>query len=91
MDRARSDNDVQGRYVSSDSTSNYPVRFSDFWSRWTDLGVHGDPTSATAEKGRVSFEGAVERLVDLAREWQAWPLEKRRDQHDRKPDPGIRW
>ena len=47
-DKAIADNDVVGKYMSSDSTSPY-VRFSDFWARWTKTGVHGDPTAATAE------------------------------------------
>ena len=54
MDLAVEDNDRMGRFVSSDSTGNYPVRFNDFWGRWTKTGVHGDPRKATAEKGRVS-------------------------------------
>ena len=61
MDLAVKDNDRMGKFVSSDSTRNYPVRFSDFWGRWTKTGVHGDPTKATAEKGRILFEAAVTR------------------------------
>ena len=53
MDKAGAGDDVMGAYVSSDSTSPY-VRFNDYWSRWTDLGVHGDARPATAEKGRSS-------------------------------------
>jgi creatinine amidohydrolase len=91
MEKAKADDDVRGRFVSSDSVSSYPVRFSDFWSRWTGVGVHGDPTKATAEKGRVAFEGAVERLVELGREWKDWPVAKRRDWHKRKVRGEVRW
>src|SRR5215471_5613584 len=35
LERAVEDNDRMGTYVSSDSTSNYPVRFNDYWGRWT--------------------------------------------------------
>ena len=58
-----------GAYLSSDSTTPY-VRFNDYWSRWTDLGVHGDARPATAEKGEIIFETAVSRLVELAEEWR---------------------
>jgi creatinine amidohydrolase len=91
MDRAVAGNDPEGRYMSSDSTSNYPVRFSDFWGRWTKTGVHGDPTKATAEKGKVIFEAAVTGLVELVKEFRQWPLEKRGDQHKLPVQSQIRW
>src|SRR5437660_3956684 len=59
MNLAVKDDDRMGRFVSSDSTRNYPVRFSDFWGRWTKTGVHGDATKGTAEKGRILFDAAV--------------------------------
>src|SRR5262245_32577858 len=34
MDKACEDNDRMGKFTSSDSTANYPVRFNDFWGRW---------------------------------------------------------
>ena len=58
MELAGADDDVMGDYLSSDSTRPY-VRFNDYWSRWTDLGVHGDARPATAEKGEIIFETAV--------------------------------
>jgi creatinine amidohydrolase len=93
MDKAGADNDVRGRNFSSDSTAEYPVRFNDYWSRWTDLGVHGDATTATAEKGEVIFEAAVTRLVDIVAEFQDWPVAERRDMHamERKDRASIRW
>jgi creatinine amidohydrolase len=90
MEKAGQDNDVMGAYVSSDSTSPY-VRFNDYWSRWTDLGVHGDARPATAEKGRIIFETAVERMLELAEEWRHWPLAARRDFHERPVQDFIRW
>jgi len=39
MDRAVAGHDIMGRYVSSDSTANYPVRFTDIWGRWTNTGA----------------------------------------------------
>jgi creatinine amidohydrolase len=91
MDRAVADNDRAGRFVSSDSTGSYPVRFNDYWGRWTETGVHGDPTKATAEKGRVLFEAAVEGLVQLVDELRAWPIEKRREMHQGPVQSEIRW
>ncbi len=91
MDRAVAGNDVHGRYVSSDSTSEFPARFSDYWGRWTKVGVHGDPTKATAEKGRIVFEAAVSRLVDLIDEWRDRPIAERSDQHAGPVQSDIRW
>lgn len=90
MDKAGKDDDVVGAYLSSDSTSPY-VRFNDYWSRWTELGVHGDARPATAEKGAIVFETAVTRLLELAAEWRAWPLAERRDFHERPVQDFIRW
>jgi creatinine amidohydrolase len=90
MELAGADDDVMGTYLSSDSTSPL-ARFNDYWSRWTDLGVHGDSRTATAEKGKVAFEAAVTRLVELIGEWQAWPIADRRDFHTGPVQGGIRW
>src|SRR5271170_2877914 len=68
MDLAVKDDDRMGKFVSSDSTRNYPVRFTDIWGRWTKTGVHGDPTKATAEKGKILFEASVAGLIDVVRE-----------------------
>ena len=91
MDQAGAGDDVMGKWVSSDSTSQYPVRFNDFWGRWTDLGVHGDARSATAEKGSVIFEAAVSRLLEIVDEWRAWPIAPRSDQHTGPVQRDIRW
>jgi creatinine amidohydrolase len=89
MELAGAGDDVQGKYLSSDSTSN--VRFNDYWGRWTNLGVHGDATTATPEKGQVIFEAAVTKIVELAREWRDWPIAKRSDQHTRPVQAQVRW
>ena len=91
MEEAVKGDDVRGTYLSSDSTSDYPVRFNDYWGRWTRTGVHGDPTAATSEKGRVIFEAAVSGLIDLVDEWRAWPIAERSDQHTGPVQPQIRW
>lgn len=91
MDQAGADNDVMGSHLSSDSTSNYSVRFSDYWGRWTTLGVHGDATTATAEKGAVIFEASVTGLIEVVDEWRAWPIAERADQHRNPVQRDIRW
>jgi creatinine amidohydrolase len=91
MDRAVAGQDIMGKYVSSDSTANYPVRFSDIWGRWTSTGVHGDPTQATADKGQLIFEAAVTNLIAFVDEWRAWPIAERQDQHTRPAQDHIRW
>ena len=83
--------DVVGKYLSSDSTSNYPARFNDFWGRWTKLGVHGDATTATAEKGEIILDAAVSNLIELVDEWRAWPIAERSDQHTQPVQSQIRW
>jgi len=90
-EKAAADNDVMGKHMSSDSTSNYPVRFSDFWGRWTKTGVHGDPTTATAEKGKIIFEASVSGLIEVVDEWRAWPIAERSDQHTNPIQSQIRW
>ena len=91
MDEARAGNDVIGKYMSSDSTHDYPVRFNDFWGRWTKSGVHGDPTTATPEKGKIIFEAAVSGLIEIVDEWRAWPVAERSDQHTQPVQSKIRW
>ena len=89
MDKAGADDDVMGKYLSSDSTSS--VRFNDYWGRWTDLGVHGDARTATAEKGEAIFEAAVSGLIELVDEWRHWPIAERQDQHELPVQKHIRW
>ena len=91
MNLAVKDDDRMGQFVSSDSTRNYPVRFSDYWGRWTKTGVHGDATKGTAEKGRVLFEAAVSGLIELIAELRAWPIAKREDMHRGPVQGEIRW
>lgn len=91
MEKAAADDDVRGAYVSSDSVYTNPVRFNDYWGRWTQLGVHGDPTVATAEKGAAIFEAAVGGLIEVAGEWQQWPIAERSDQHSGPVQSQIRW
>jgi creatinine amidohydrolase/Fe(II)-dependent formamide hydrolase-like protein len=67
------------------------VRFNDYWGRWTKVGVHGDPTVATAEKGRVIWDAVLTGLVEFVDEWRQWPLADRQDQHAFPVQSQIRW
>jgi creatinine amidohydrolase len=89
-DRAVADNDLAGKYMSSDSTSPY-VRFNDYWGRWTKVGVHGDPTAATAEKGKIIWEAVLSGLTELVDEFRAWPIPPRSDQHKRAVQSHVPW
>lgn len=91
MDKAGADDDVMGSYMSSDSMYTYPVRFNDYWGRWTELGVHGDATVATAAKGKIILDAAVESLLGIVDEWQQWPIAPRADQHAAPVQGQIRW
>jgi creatinine amidohydrolase len=91
MEKASADDDVRGKYVSSDSIYTNPVRFNDFWGRWTQTGVHGDATVASAETGKAIFEAAVTGLVEVVSEWQQWPIADRSDQHTGPVQSQIRW
>jgi len=91
MDKAKAGNDVVGKYVSSDSTGGNPVRFNDIWGRWTKTGVHGDPTTASAEKGEIIFNAAVAGLIEVVDEWRDWPMAQRSDQHTGQVQSQIRW
>ena len=51
----------------------------------------GDTRKATAEKGRVLFEAAVNGLVELVGELRAWPVAERRDMHQQPVQSEIRW
>jgi creatinine amidohydrolase len=91
MDKAGAGDDVAGKYMSSDSMYTYPVRFNDYWGRWTSLGVHGDARTATPEKGEVIFEAAVGALMEIVNEWREWPIAERMDQHAQPVQKQIRW
>jgi creatinine amidohydrolase/Fe(II)-dependent formamide hydrolase-like protein len=89
MDKAVADNDRVGQTMTSDSTA--AVRFNDFWGRWTKTGVHGNPTRATAAKGRQILEIVLEHALVWLEEFRSLPIEARQDQH-RLPGPrDIRW
>jgi len=91
MDKAAADLGIDGKYVSPDSANNAKIRLNDYWGRWAKIGVHGDPTRATAEKGRIIFEACVAELVDAIHEWDQYPINSRLDHHTHPIQSNIRW
>jgi creatinine amidohydrolase len=64
-----------------DLQSPSPVLFQEWFSRYSRTGTVGDPTKASAEKGRRFTEAVVERLVALIRELRARTIQPRVDHH----------
>jgi len=58
-----------------------PAHSVGFTSRGSKTGVFGDPTVATAAKGRAWLEAAAENLATFILEWQARPIPPRVDHH----------
>jgi creatinine amidohydrolase/Fe(II)-dependent formamide hydrolase-like protein len=58
-----------------------PVLYMDHWTRFSRSGVVGDPTLATAGKGRAIFDAVVAALVELVREFKTRTRGERQDLH----------
>lgn len=56
-----------------------PIDFIDDWSRLSETGIEGDPTSATADKGRQVAELVISRLTEFCEDFQKYPIRARRD------------
>ena len=54
-----------------------PVHLTEYWSTVTQNGVKGDPTKATAEKGRRVLNAAAKELVEILNELKARGVRKR--------------
>ena len=89
--QAVEDNDRMGKFVSSDSTGNYPCVSTITGDAGPRPASTAIPTKATAEKGRIIFEAAVGGLVELVDELRAWPMAERADQHRLPVQSEIRW
>ncbi len=82
MDKAKKENGMpESEFMWSDLTDPGPIRIMDHWTRFSKSGVNGDPTVATAEKGKVIFETVVTNFVRLAREFKNRPRGERTDYH----------
>jgi creatinine amidohydrolase len=63
------------------------VTFQEFFSRNTISGVQGQPTLATAAKGKIAFEAAASRLTRFLGEFREREIRPRRDLHDEEKYP----
>ena len=82
MDRAVPDyNEHKSEFHWQDLQHGSKIVFMDWWSRISKTGTVGDPTLATAEKGKFWFEAEVERLTQFCREFRALELPPRSDRH----------
>lgn len=64
-----------------DLQSMSPIFFQEWFSRYSKTGTVGDPTLATAEKGRALVESSVANMVRLIREFRAREIRPRVDHH----------
>jgi creatinine amidohydrolase len=58
--------------------SDGPLKLMPWWSSFSTTGVQGDPTKATAEKGKALLDAAVAECVAFVRELKSKPLPERR-------------
>jgi creatinine amidohydrolase len=82
MDKARKDIGLPASdFIWNDLTDPGPIHMMDWWTRFSKSGVNGDPTLATAEKGKAIFEVVVQNFVRFAREFKGRPSGERVDYH----------
>ncbi len=61
--------------------SDGPLKVMPWWSSFSDSGVQGDATQATAEKGAALFTRATEELAGFVDELRSMPIQGRKDHH----------
>jgi creatinine amidohydrolase len=77
MDKAVDENSFpEGPYAWMD-WSDGPLKLMPWWNAISRTGVHGAPTKATAEKGRILLETAVRECVGFVQELLDKPLPER--------------
>jgi len=58
-----------------------PVNFMDVWSRISKNGTMGDPTCASAEKGKEFHKEAVKQICKFVEQFRAYKILPRKDHH----------
>jgi creatinine amidohydrolase len=82
MDKARKEMNLPpSDFIWNDLTDPGPIRMMDYWTCFSKSGTNGDPTLATAEKGKIIFETVVNNFVKFAREFKNRPRGERVDYH----------
>jgi creatinine amidohydrolase len=66
-----------------------PASIISWTSSYSNSGSFGNPEMATAKKGRLVYERATDRLVEMVRWFRTRPTEPRRDLHGEKPTIGY--
>ena len=61
--------------------SDGPLKVMPWWSAFSESGVQGDATKATAAKGKALFDAAAEEIANFVRELKAMELPHRKDHH----------
>ncbi len=82
MDLAKADYSFpKSQFIYHDLTGMGPVNFAPRHSMISGDGTVGDPTQATAEKGRLWFDACKSRFIDLIREFRIWKARDGEDHH----------
>ena len=71
----------ESEFIWMDLLEGSPVRLMDEWTRFSKSGIYGDPTIATAEKGKHVFEAVVSAFLRLVKEFKNRPRGERTDYH----------
>jgi creatinine amidohydrolase len=61
--------------------SDGPLKTMPWWSSFSESGVQGDATKASAEKGKALFEAAVEEICSYVDEMRKMDIPRRREPH----------
>jgi creatinine amidohydrolase len=61
--------------------SDGPLKLMPWWSSFSESGVQGDATMATAAKGRALFEAATQEIANFVSELQSLSIPERKDHH----------
>src|ERR671916_132054 len=59
--------------------SDGPLKLMPWWSSFSESGVQGDATKATAAKGEALFEAATEEIATYVTELRSLPLPRRKE------------
>lgn len=61
--------------------SDGPLKVMPWWSAFSESGVQGDATKATAAKGKALFDAAADEIAAFVRELKEMELPQRKDHH----------